>query len=94
MILGTPTISSDVGGIKNMLTHNVDGFIYQHDAPYMLAYYICNIFSNDELAVKHSANAREHAMKTHDKLHNVATMKCIYEDILSSYQFQEGDEEL
>ena len=81
MILGTPTISSDVGGIKDMLTHNVDGFIYQHDAPYMLAYYICNIFSNDELAMKNSVNARSHALKTHDKSTNVSTMKCIYEEI-------------
>lgn len=85
MILGIPTISSDVGGVKNMLTHNVEGYVYQHDAPYMLAYYICKIFGDDELALKYSANARVHAMKTHDKLYNLLSMKSIYEKVLFYY---------
>ena len=38
MILGVPTVSSDVGGVKNMLTHGQEGFIYPADEPYMLEY--------------------------------------------------------
>lgn len=67
MILGVPTISSDVGGVKNMLEHNKDGYIYQSDAPYMLAYYIQKLFEHDEIALTFSKNARVHAMKTHNK---------------------------
>ena len=48
MILGTPVVSSDVGGVKNMLTHNEEGFLYQHDAPYMLAFYVMELFENKE----------------------------------------------
>lgn len=44
MILGVPTISSDVGGVKNMLVHEQEGYIYPFDEPYMLAYYIKKIF--------------------------------------------------
>ena len=33
MLLGVPTVSSDVGGVKNMLTHGKEGFIYPADEP-------------------------------------------------------------
>lgn len=81
MILGVPTISSDVGGVKNMLTHGEDGFIYQHDAPYMLAHYICEIFGNDKWALNFSSNAKKHAKATHSRLENLDTMLNIYESI-------------
>ena len=51
MLLGMPIVSSDVGGIKNLLTHGEEGYIYQWDAPYMLAYYVCKIFEDDTRAV-------------------------------------------
>lgn len=81
MILGVPTISSDVGGVKNMLTHENDGFIYQADAPYMLAYYVDKIFSDEKLANYISENAQQHAKKTHDKTQNLETMLEIYRGI-------------
>ena len=81
MILGVPTISSDVGGVKNMLTHNVEGFIYQHDAPYMLSYYIKKLFKDDNLAETLSRNARLQAKQTHSRESNLNAMRGIYEDI-------------
>jgi glycosyltransferase involved in cell wall biosynthesis len=81
MLLGVPTISSDVGGVKNMLSHNIDGFVYQADAPYMLAHYICEIFRNDELSAKFSSNSREHALETHDRIKNINAMLSIYQSI-------------
>lgn len=82
MILGVPTISSDVGGVKNMLVHDKEGFIYQHDAPYMLAHYVCEVFSNDELALKFSENAKVHANITHNKNLNLENMINIYKEIV------------
>lgn len=81
MLLGVPTISSDVGGVKNMLQHEKDGFIYQPDAPYMLAYYIDKIFSNDKLAESFSETARKHAALTHNQKKNFHRMQDIYESI-------------
>ena len=83
MILGVPTIASDVGGIKSMLTHNEDGIIYQHDAHYMLAYNICQVFENEDIALKFSKNAKAHAMKTHNRDLNSKNMIDIYNRILS-----------
>lgn len=81
MILGVPCVSSDVGGVKNMMAHTVDGYIYPADEPYMLAHYVCEIFKNDELASEFSINARSHALKTHDREVNLKTMLEIYNEI-------------
>lgn len=81
MILGVPTVSSDVGGVKNMLDHNKEGFVYQPDAPYMAAHYIKRIFENDDLARELSGNARKHAEITHNSEENYLTLMSIYSKI-------------
>lgn len=82
MILGVPCVASDVGGVADMLKHRVEGFVYQSDAPYMLAYYICKIFVNDVIALRFSEKAREHALRTHDKKENLNVLLGIYETII------------
>ena len=47
MCLGVPSISSDVGGVKNLMDHGKDGFIYPFDEPYMIAYYADQIFRSE-----------------------------------------------
>ena len=81
MILGVPCVASDVGGVIDLLTHKEEGFVYQTDAPYMLAHYVCEIFSSDDLALEFSKKARKHAMKTHDAQTNLNTLLSIYEQI-------------
>ncbi len=81
MILGVPTITSDVGGIKALFNHNEDGFMYQADAPYMMAECICKIFASDELAKMFSENAKKHAKVIHNKENNLKTMLKIYGEI-------------
>ena len=81
MILGTPVISSDVGGIKNLMSHQKEGFLYQADAPYMLAHYIKKIFEDKENAVKISVAARSKARITHDAEQNFIALTEIYQNI-------------
>lgn len=81
MLLGVPTISSDVGGVKNMLCHEKEGFIYPYDEPYMIAYYVGKIFDDDELALKLSQNARIHAADTHNKKKNITSILKIYREV-------------
>lgn len=84
MLLGVPCVSSYVGGVANMLTDKEDGFLYQADAPYMLAYYVMKIFSDNFLAERLSANARESARKTHNREQNHKQLLSIYESICDS----------
>lgn len=82
MLLGVPCVVADVGGVKNMLKHEEEGFVYQSDAPYMLAYYIDKFFENDELAVQYGSAARKHAKKTHNQHINNIELQKIYREIL------------
>ena len=81
MLLGVPCISSDVGGVKNLMTHGSEGFTYPADEPYMIPYYVDKIFSNDELAEEFSRNAQAHAAKTHDRTENFRQLMNIYREI-------------
>lgn len=81
MILGLPCIASDVGGISDMLKHNEEGFLYPADAHYMLAYYVCEIFRDDNIASTFSKKARYHALKTHDRSINIKSLLEIYKNV-------------
>jgi len=81
MSLGVPSVASDVGGITDLFTHKEDGFVYQTDAPYMLAYYICEIFDNRQLAEHFSRNARKKAEKRHNEQTNHRRLIEIYDAI-------------
>lgn len=83
MLLGVPTISSFVGGVSSLITHKVDGFLYQHDAPYILAYYIKEIFNHDSLAITFSNNARYHGLQTHNKRKNTKSHIDLYKHIFA-----------
>lgn len=82
MILGVPSVTSFVGGITSKFTNNEDGFAYPFDESYMLAHYICEIFSDKNLANKFSKNAKQHASEVYDKEKNGISLKEIYNNIL------------
>jgi len=84
MILGVPSISSFVGGVASMITHNKEGFLYQADAPYMLAGYCLKLFQDKTLAKQFSEKARERALSTHNIQENNKKLINIYKDILGS----------
>lgn len=48
MLLGVPCIASDVGGVRCLMTHSVEGLIYPADDPRLLAYDICEMFAHPE----------------------------------------------
>lgn len=83
MLLGVPCVASDVGGVTDLLNRREEGFIYQTDAPYMLAHYVCKIFNDNELALEFSEKSREHAMKTYNREGNTNAMIAIYNDIIA-----------
>lgn len=90
MLLGLPSVASCVGGVQDMLSHKEEGFIYQYDAPYMLAHYVCEIFSNDDMAIKMSQNARRHALVTHSKELNKKRMLEIYNCLAKASEVKDG----
>jgi len=81
MVLGTPCISADVGGVTNMMTHGKEGYVYQSTAPYMLAHYILDVFGRGQEAATMGRAASAHAGKTHDPQQNLLDLLTIYHRI-------------
>lgn len=82
MLLGMPVVSADVGGVKSMLQHGTEGYIYPHDETYMLAYYVKKIFAMGEDAVQIGNAAHEHASRTHNVSTNVQQLYTIYHKLV------------
>lgn len=81
MALGMPVVCADMGGVKSLLSHEREGMLYPADAPYMLAYYIGRIFDDEDFARRLGRQARERAMKTHDRAQNVRQVMAVYREI-------------
>lgn len=85
MMLGMPCVASLVGGVGNMLKNGTEGFVYQHDAPYMLAYYVMEIFRLQEEAEEElcgiTNEASKHAKRLFDRKTNAQRMLDIYREI-------------
>lgn len=82
MLVGTPCISSYVGGAPDMATDGKEALFYRSDDPALLAWCVKRIFDNDGLAVHLSSNAHEKALFTHNADNNAATLYGVYRDIL------------
>ena len=81
MLLGVPCIASDVGGVRCLMTHGVEGLIYPADDPHLLAHDICEMFAHPEKAARMARAGREHAEKTHDAQKNLEILHQIYTEI-------------
>lgn len=83
MLLGMPVVSSDVGGVHNMLQHGKEGFLYPVSDTAALAGHIRYIFDAEKEAevVRMGAAARAHALRTHDPETNYARLMEIYHEI-------------
>lgn len=81
MLLGVPCIASDVGGVRCLMTHGVEGLIYPADDPHLLAHDICEMFAHPEKAARMARAGREHAGKTHDAQKNLEILLQIYTEI-------------
>lgn len=83
MLVGTPTVAAMAGGMASLLEHGTEGFLYQHNAPYMLAYYIQKIFESDGLAMEISEAGRKKAGILYNAENNRKVLLGIYQDIVN-----------
>ncbi|MFC2110149.1 glycosyltransferase family 4 protein [Bacteroidota bacterium] len=81
-IIGTPVIASFVGGVANMVEHNVTGLLYRFEEVEMLSNWVSSIFNNAKLAQTLSENSIKVAEKRHDRDENLSKMISIYNKIV------------
>ena len=78
MLVGTPIVASDVGGIKSFMEHQKEGMLYHSTAVYMLADNVIRIFNSRSLAIQLGNNAHERAKKYHCIEDNLQRLIKIY----------------
>ncbi len=81
MLLGVPVVSSNVGGMTNIVEHGKNGFLYQFDDVVMGAYYIMKLFGDASLAQEFSQKAKETAHELYNSEKNFLRLLDIYQDV-------------
>ena len=81
MLLGVPCVAADVGGVTDLMTMDKEGCLYPSSAPYMLAYWIDQVFRMEDRAEAMGQAARAHAAVTHDPEKNLTALLGIYESL-------------
>lgn len=80
MLLGVPTVCSDVGGVSSIF-HGEDGILYPVNDVQALADAVCRMFAGGERVENYTKNAREHARESHDPEKNYGRLMEIYQSI-------------
>ena len=80
MLLGTPCVAADVGGVTTML-HPGEGIVYPSGKTELLAQAISEIFRQEDQAEAMGRRAAQHARKTHDPAQNLQNLLTIYETL-------------
>lgn len=77
-LLGTPVVSSYVGGMMDLVEDKVSGLLYRFEETEMLAEKICDVFADDDLAQRLSAGERAAAKRRHDRKSIAESLHTIY----------------
>ena len=81
MLLGTPCVAANVGGIPDLMVGDQDGIIYESGNIDALADAVTEIFAKKEVSKLYSISAKKHAYVTHDPEVNFRRMLEIYKEI-------------
>ena len=85
MIVGTPVLSSFVGGSPYMLGYGEYGYLYAYNEPEMLASKIEYIFNNPDEAIRKSNLGKEIAFERHDITQLTKSLLNIYDEVINDF---------
>lgn len=81
-ILGTPIVSSDVGGVLDLVEHGKTGFVYRCEDVELLAYWICEVFRAREKMNEFVPAMQAVAQLRHDSRNNAEQLLSVYQTII------------
>lgn len=83
MSCGLPVVSSSVGGLPEVVSHNENGFIAEIGDVERMARYSIDLLSNDKKYKRFSQNARSSAVNNFDKEKIIPVYEDYYQKVLS-----------
>lgn len=84
MLLGTPVVAANVGGVRSIMQEGREGYLYPCFDKNKMVKKICRIFDQDKLAVRFSQNERRRARELYDRLNNAGQLLSIYNEIINA----------
>ncbi len=87
ILLGTPVVAADVGGIPSLIQHGKEGILYSGHKVSSLARGIEYIFENDDAVRRISFRARKRARQLYDREQNLNQLISIYEKVTDQKNF-------
>jgi glycosyltransferase involved in cell wall biosynthesis len=84
MLVGTPVVSTDVGGIPSLIENEIDGLLVPSGNANLMTEAILRILKDKVLSVKLSKNARKRAIERHNKEKIVTQLMSIYQEIITA----------
>ncbi|HBL84305.1 MAG: hypothetical protein A2Y17_07385 [Clostridiales bacterium GWF2_38_85] len=82
MTVGTPCVSSDVGGVSEYVINDVNGFLYRFEEYEKLAYHISQLFNKSELCLKFSEKCRTDTAKSKVNVDIYKQFTSVYEQLI------------
>lgn len=82
-LIGCPVISSNVGGLPQLVSDGETGWLYPYNEPHTLAFLIGNLRGNKDLLEEVSHRETEIALKRHDPKRITGELIEVYERICS-----------
>lgn len=82
MIVGTPSIATNVGGVPEYVIHGKNGYLYRFEEYEIMAGYVKELFNDEQLARKISQNAVSTVGRIHNNTEVFDRMIAIYTDVL------------
>lgn len=86
MMIGTPIVSTAVGGVPSFLTDGITALLSPPGDCRMIAFQIRRIFEDDNLATNLSKNAHFVALQRHDKEKTAKQYIDIYIDVINHFK--------
>lgn len=85
-VYGKPSISSDMGGLPEVVENNKTGLIFEAGNIESLKECILKYWNNRDLVIEHGKNANEKVKKVYCEDRYFKELKKIYEDVLNNKQ--------
>lgn len=82
-MLGCTCIATNIGGIPSLINDGETGILVPANDPYQIAYHISDLFVNPNKNLKIGQNARQMALKRHDKDDITNNLVELYKEISS-----------